>query len=687
MDLRACIAALLGLAAVSLATALAEPFRTPHVETELVSSRVSAAPGETIWIALRQDIIPGWHTYWRNPGDSGEPTEITAWRLPAGFVAGDLNWQAPEAIPFDILVNYGYAGEVLFPIQLTVPASAALGSTARIEADVDWLVCSDICIPEEGAVSLALPIAASGRDDPNWSQRIAEAVAALPRAEGVAAHIAAGEPARLSVALDAPQQIRNPAFFPYSRDAIAHAEPQSPSFGARGVTLSLAPGAGGALGRGELSGVLTFEAQDGLTWTRRAVEVNAAPGDVLPETSGAGPPAGGAADLGLPLALLFAFIGGLILNIMPCVLPVLAIKALSFAGVSNAGEARRHGLFYLAGVIATFLALAGALIALRGAGQALGWGFQLQSPWISGALALLFFVIGLNLLGVFEIKAGQNFGQKLTARGGEIGALFTGALAVLAAAPCTAPFMAAAAGFALSASPPITLLVFLALALGFAAPLVLLSFAPALQRLLPKPGAWMERLKNLLAFPMFGAAIWLAWVVTAQLGANGALALLSLAAALAFALFVSRWGRAWIVAGLVVLAAAAAFALPLAQPRGAAQSLAEDVWSPARVAELRAAGRPVFVDFTATWCVTCQVNKATVFTRPRLIEALRTHNVAFLTADWTNRDDAIAAELARHGRAGVPLYLYYPPGAAAPQILPQILSEDIVLRALEGGGS
>ena len=692
MVLRVWIGCLLALAAASFAPlAQAEPFRTEHVETELVSSRAAAAPGETFWIALRQDIIPHWHTYWRNPGDSGEPTEITAWALPPGFQAGELHWPAPEALPFDILVNYGYSGEVLFPIQLTVPESAAPGSTARLSAEIYWLVCMDICIPEEGAVALSLPIAATGRDDPDWAPRIAEAVAALPRAEGVEAHIEAGDPARLSIAFDQPGMIRNAAFFPFDRDAIAHAAPQTPSYGARGVTLALSPGADGGLGEAAVDGVLTYESHEGGQWAARSVEVNAAPGPVLPQTSGAGEPAaaGASADLGLPLALLFAFVGGLILNVMPCVLPVLAIKALSFAGGAHSGEARRHGLFYLAGVVATFAALALALLALRGAGEALGWGFQLQSPLVSAGLSLLFFVVGLNLLGVFEIGGGvQNVGQSLTARSGDVGAFFTGALAVVAATPCTAPFMAAASGFALSQPAPIMLAVFLALALGFAAPLVALSFAPGLQRVIPKPGPWMDRVKQVLAFPMFGAAIWLAWVLTAQAGANGALALLSIAAALAFLLFVARWGRAWLAAGAIVLVVVAAFTLPMAQLRGeAAASLGEEAWSPARVAELQVEGRPIFIDFTASWCVTCQVNKATSLTSARVIEAMRENDVAFLTADWTNRDDLIAAELARYGRAGVPLYLYFPAGASTPEILPQILTPDIVLEALNGDAS
>jgi thiol:disulfide interchange protein DsbD len=334
--------------------------------------------------------------------------------------------------------------------------------------------------------------------------------------------------------------------------------------------------------------------------------------------------------------------------------------------------------------MATFLALAGLLIALRGAGEAVGWGFQLQAPWVTSALALLFFAIGLNLLGVFEIGGSlQNAGGGLVQRGGNAGSFFTGALAVIAATPCTAPFMAGAIGVALTQSAFITLLIFTALALGFALPLTLLHFAPGLQRLIPKPGPWMERARNVLAFPMFAAAVWLAWVLAEQSGPMGVLALLSVAAALAFALFVARWGRAWIVAGATVLALTAALTWrPLVGVETQAV-LVSETWSPARVTEVRNEGRGVFVNFTAAWCVTCHVNEAAALSNPRVAQAFADANVAYLKADWTNRDDTIAAALAEHGRAGVPLYLYYPLSGEV-QVLPQVLSEALVLETIAG---
>jgi thiol:disulfide interchange protein DsbD len=373
---------------------------------------------------------------------------------------------------------------------------------------------------------------------------------------------------------------------------------------------------------------------------------------------------------------------------MPCVLPVLSVKALSFAHGAQTGQARRQGVLYLAGVLVTFLALAGVLIALRAGGEALGWGFQLQAPWVIAGLALLFFAIGLNLLGLFEIGSSvQDVGASLTARNGDAGAFFTGALAVVAATPCTAPFMAGAIGAVLTQSAPVTLLIFTFLALGFAAPLTLLHFAPGLQRLIPKPGAWMEHVKNVLAFPMLATAALLVWVLAEQTGSGGALSLLLVALALAFVLFVARWGRAWLVAGVVVLLGVAALNWRPLVGVETAEHLVEEPWSVARVAELQGEGRGVFVNFTAAWCVTCKVNEGAALSSRRVAQAFADANVAYLKGDWTNRDDSIAAALAQHGRAGVPLYLFYPADGGAAIVLPQLLSETLIIDTISGDPS
>ncbi|MEZ5970740.1 MAG: protein-disulfide reductase DsbD family protein [Hyphomonadaceae bacterium] len=700
----AALAALL-LSFVSVSPALAQPLPGPQqVQASLHSSRATVAPGETFTIVLREAINPGWHTYWRNPGDSGEATSLD-WTLPAGWRAGDIQWPAPEAEPFTILVNYGYEGEVLFPVEITVPANARIGSTATLTADAYWLVCSDVCVPEEATLTLNVPIAAQGRDDPQWAARIARASANIPRRQdGVNATIGMGDPARLSVSLPNPSDIRNVRFFPFERGAVKAAEPQHVRVGASGVSFSLAPDLQ-ALGEAPLAGVVAYESQVNGAWMRGGVEVLAQPGEPIDGTDERAAPmtddyaladleggatsstAPAAASLSFPAllaALGLAFLGGLILNIMPCVLPVLSVKALQFAGGVQSGEARRHGLLYFAGVMATFLALAVVLIALREAGAAVGWGFQLQAPWVTSLLALLFFVIGLNLLGVFEFGAGaQNVGAGLASRGGDVGAFFTGALAVVAATPCTAPFMAGAVGAALTQSAPTTLVIFAALGLGFALPLTLLHFVPGLQKVIPKPGMWMDRVKNVLAFPMFGAAVWLVWVLTQQAGSDGTIAVLTLFVAVTFLILSARWGRMWLAFGVLQLLITGAFVWKPLVGMETHEVVASEPWSASRVAELQGEGRAVFVDFTAAWCVTCKVNEVTAFTS-RVSDAMTDTNTAYLVGDWTNRDAEIAAALAEYGRAGVPLYLYYPADGGAPQVLPQVLTESLLLQTIEG---
>jgi DsbC/DsbD-like thiol-disulfide interchange protein/cytochrome c biogenesis protein CcdA len=650
-----------------------------RVETSLHASRAAVAPGESFTVVLRQRILEGWHTYWRNPGAAGEPTDIN-WTLPPGFEAGPIQWPAPEHVSLLGLVNYAYEDEVLLPVEMRASASARPGDIAQFTADIYLVVCSeDTCVPEPSTASFSLPIAAQGRDDPEWTPRIAELLANLPRLDdSLTAHITAGEPATLSVALPG---AREPYFFPFNRDAVDYGEDQRASGGAEGFSIALPPGVEPP-GEEPLEGLLTFIDAGGAP---RAVEITAAPGPVLPGTSGVEYATTATLDAAsLFTAIALAFLGGLILNIMPCVLPVLSVKALSLAGGAQAGQVRRHGFLYFAGVMATFLALALVLLALRGAGEAVGWGFQLQAPWVTSALALLFFVIGLNLLGVFNIGGGtQNVGAGLAARGGDAGALFTGVLAVIAATPCTAPFMAGAIGVAVTQSAATMLAIFAALGLGFALPLTLLHFAPGLQRLIPKPGAWMERAKQVLAFPMFAAAIWLAWVLAEQTGAVGVQSLLNVAAALAFLLFVGKWGRVWLVIGALVLVGALALSWRPILGVERESALVSEPWSPARVAELRSEGRGVFVNFTAAWCITCKANELAALSSPRVIQAFETENVAYLVADWTNRDETIAAALAEHGRAGVPLYLYYS-SQSEPIILPQILSEALILETIEG---
>ena len=392
---------------------------------------------------------------------------------------------------------------------------------------------------------------------------------------------------------------------------------------------------------------------------------------------------------GLWSAVFGAFLGGLILNLMPCVFPIISLKALSLAKTAHGErrDIRRAGWAYTAGALLSFAVFALLLIGLKAAGASVGWGFQLQSPWLVGVLALLLFAIGLNLLGVFEIGGRfQNIGSGVVKGGGRLSSFLTGVLAVIVATPCTAPFMAGAVGYALTSSAAVSMAVFLTLGLGFALPFLLLAYAPGLLARLPKPGPWMETFRQVLAFPMFAAAIWLVWVLSLQSGADGVAKLLLGALLLAFALWLFRKGSGLAkILGVVALLASIALPLSTKAPDSTTGETAINagVWSAEAVAMAQSEERPIFVDFTAAWCVTCKVNERLVLKTKKAADLFERTDTKFLIADWTNKDDGIAAELARFGRAGVPLYLVYTPGSDTPKILPQMLSYDILKEALE----
>jgi thiol:disulfide interchange protein/DsbC/DsbD-like thiol-disulfide interchange protein len=669
--------------------------RTDNVEAQLHASHSGIIAGERVTVVLRLKMREGWHTYWRNAGDSGEATEIS-WELPPGFQAGPIQWPTPHPLPVGPITNYGFEGEILLPVELQAPATLASGDL-EISARARWLVCSDVCIPEEAKLHLPLR-GGESRIDPIWAPQIAQTLAALPRALQTPAHLTRNADGAARLTGSVPQwqgkKLRTLYFFPYARDQIDHAAAQA--FRAKGgeFSLTLQPQPNGLLGTEPISGVLSAEVETPKGKRDEAVEITASLGDALAPAAASAPASGGQ-TLGLGGAMLFAFLGGLILNIMPCVFPVLSIKALSFA-TTPATEARRHGMFFLAGVMVTFLALAGLLIGLQAAGAAIGWGFQLQQPLVVAGLALVFFTLGLNLLGAFEIGSSlQGIGSGVAARSGGLGAFATGALAVVAASPCTAPFMGGALGFAATQPPVISMGVFAALGLGFAAPFTLLSFAPALRRLLPKPGAWMARFKELLAFPMLATAIYLAWVLMQQSGANAVLALLS--AMLAVGFWVWAWGASRravtrFTAGAIslgVLGAAVYGLLPGSAPARSEQAAlaapahqGAAAWSSAAVDAARQEGKVVLVNFTAAWCVTCKVNEALVFNRPEVAATLQDQKVAYFVGDWTSQDPLIKAELSRHGRQGVPLYVLYRPGVPEPEILPQQLSAEGLIGAI-----
>lgn len=684
--------------------------RTERIAAELVPMTQWATPGSTVIVAVRQKIEPGWHTYWRNPGDSGGPTTID-WSLPAGLQAGAIVWPLPERQRLMTLMNFGYSDEVYLPVPIEVPASVAAGTMLSIRADVLFMVCSDqMCVPDEMTLALDLPVREGEAPVTARHGAIIERVLAqAPRPAGIEARITARDGVLTLSATGGPLAdgpVGRAVFFPFEGGVIDHPADQPGATGPQGLSLTLQPG-----GHTRAAG-LSGPVEGVLATDRGAWEIRAEPGEPLAGTTGGATLAAddGAASsttsltvLGLIQAGLLALLGGLILNLMPCVFPILAMKAASLAGSAHdPREARRDGLMFLLGVLATFAALAGALIALRAAGEAVGWGFQLQSPAVVAVLALLMLAVGLNLSGVFAMGAGlQNAGQGPLARlPGGAGAFFTGVLAVVVAAPCTAPFMAAALGAALVMPWPAALAVFLMLGLGLALPYVLVSLSPALLRRFPRPGPWMDRLKGLLAFPMYGAALWLVWVFSRQAGPIALAGLFT--AGLLVALGLWLWGLSQgakasggrgrisgVFAGLALLAAVsatvAAARLPLPEAAGEASSsgpLASQPWSAQAVEAALAEGRPVLVNFTADWCVTCKINEGAALSSGRVARAMTDANAAYLVGDWTRRDDAITRELERHGRSGVPLYLLYRPGRSEPEILPQLLTDGLLVQAI-----
>lgn len=676
-------AALLALAGQAVA---GDVVQTDNVQARLVAETPAAVPGSTITIALRLQIREHWHTYWSYAGDSGEATTID-WTLPEGVTAGPLQFPYPSRIEVPPLVNFGYEGTVLHLTDLHIPASARPGDTITLKGDAVWLVCDEVCIPEEGILTLDIPVAAAaGAADAAVAAEFTAARAALPTPSPWPASVSV-DGSDFTVRISAPELARaglkSAVFFPTKGGFIKNAAPQSLETGSGVIAITTETGRRFATPQKaaevkSVEGVLVATGSDDVTHAFTF------------EAALAASPGGGEAQLSVWMALLFAFIGGLILNLMPCVFPVLSMKAIALA--KDGGDpraARVGGIAYTAGVVLSFLAIAGILIALRAGGEEVAWGFQLQSPIVVAGLALLFFAIGLNLMGVFEVGGGiQNIGSSLGRGEGAASSFLTGVLAAVVAAPCTAPFMAGAVGAAISQPAIVALAIFGALGLGMAAPYLALAYSPTLIRLMPRPGTWMVRMKQVLAFPMFASAAWLLWVLVIQAGPN-VLALV-LAAFILAAFGFWLWGLAQrgeaglktkILAGLTAIPVVAAVAMAQPAPQS---GLASEAYTPARLDELLKAGKPVFVNLTAAWCVTCLVNEEVALSGQGLADAFTQGGITYLKGDWTNRDPDITRLLERHGRAGVPLYLFYAAGKSEPVVLPQLLTESIVIDALKG---
>ncbi len=708
---------------------------TPHVQARLVVQAPDGiAAGQPLTLGLLLTHQPQWHTYWKNAGDSGLPTELD-WDVPPGLEAGEIAWPVPQQIRVGDLLNYGYEGQILLPVPMTVGPDFTpdADGTVRIGLHARWLVCRVECIPEDVQLQVQLPVAQSHGA---FAAAFADAQARMPSASDAVTgqfEVAPdGQHVTLQVqGLPAPAQGQELAFYPEAADTFRHAAvlgrdwqqrwdgavwhatlPLSDMRGATPAALEVVlglPVAGSSVAEQPPAAAWRIAAPVQGQWqAAQLAEISPALAAALaanqanqtnPTTTA--PPASGGSNArsgSWLMALAGGLIGGLLLNLMPCVFPVLAIKLLGFARHGSDMRAQRlGGLAYTLGTVASFAALGALLLALRAAGEQLGWGFQLQNPMVIAALAVLFTVLGLNLAGVFE------FGQMLPSgiaslhlRHPVADAFLSGVLAVAVASPCTAPFMGASLGFAVALPAAQALAIFAALGLGMALPYLLLSWAPGLLRWLPRPGPWMATFRCAMAFPMLATVVWLTWVLGQQTGVDGVAALLALLLALSALIWAltlqgrTRWLLGAVLAALLgwLLPTFAPYLRELPPQEASAASPAPGTalwqpWSPEQQTQLLAEGRPVFVDYTAAWCVTCQFNKRTTLSDPAVLQAFTLRGVQLLRADWTRQDPRITAALEQLGRSGVPVYVLLAPGKA-PVVLTELIRPDDVLQALAG---
>ena len=691
-----------GLAFGNFATA--EPITTAYSTVDLIAEQASLpAGGGTVTVGLYIEPNPGWHAYWSNPGDAGLAPRIR-WDLPEDFEAAPFEFPVPHVLAFIDLITYAYEEPLLLMSDVVVPAGLSAGESVQLQGRASWVVCDDqLCVPENTNLSLSLP-AGDGGVDSAQAGRFAAARTKLPQPVDWGAQFERlGDTVRVAIETpEAAADARDPYLYIGERNLVEYGR-QSISFTPRGAVVSMDAERRPTDATG-FSALLTFIDGDGVN---RAFSF-----DVQEGAGVAAAVIGGGGDalmrapqsyvgLSFSLALLFAFIGGVVLNLMPCVFPILSMKALSLVKMSHTDQriAAQSGLLYTAGILVAFSLIGGALVALREAGQAVGWGFQLQSPGVNLALGLLMLAIALNLFGVFEIGTRiMGVGQTLTAGGERRAAFATGLLAVVVATPCTAPFMAGALGYALVQPAAVALSIFLLLGLGLAFPYLLLSFVPSAGRILPKPGPWMGTFKSVLAFPMLATAVWLFWVIGKQLGVDSMT--VGLLAALCFAFTAWAYGRvfqsrrpyAWRAAAALGLIATVFVGLRIEAYRAAPASLAGtdagtlgqlelEHFTPERVNGYINAGEPVFLYFTADWCVSCKVNERVALATDAVGTAFKDRGIKVVEGDWTSEDPLITEWLDRYGRVGVPLYLYFPPGSSLddPTILPQILLPAIVI--------
>lgn len=687
-------------------TVLLPTAATAQVRATLVADVSSIQPGQPFNAALRLQHEGHWHTYWINPG-TGLATTLD-WTLPAGFTASDIRWPVPTALRDrgGHVIGNGYEGDILLPVTITPPADLAPGTNVTLKVYAEWLMCEDTCIPGDANLQLTLPVVAGPvAPHPTFGERITAAVARLPRPDSAwqLSAIKAGGTITLAVKAAQPSDhVPQDLHFFADDNLVGYDLPQTVSSdGQGGFVLTLKIAADADANATELRGVLA--AKNGWRADGSLPALRVETPFVTDEITAAGlETTTPAATTGLAGTLALAFIGGLILNLMPCVFPVLGIKILGF--VNQAGSDQRkvvmHGITFTLGVLLSFWALAGALAVLRAGGDQLGWGFQLQSAGFVFALTVLLLVFALNMSGVFEFGLGATgVGAGLQMKDGYAGSFFTGVLATVVATPCSAPFLAPALGAALALPTTESFVIFTAIALGLSAPYLLLSLFPAAIRVLPRPGAWMETFKQFMAFPLYATVGYLVWVLAGQVSEPAFLiTLFSLVLIALAAWFYGRWnapgasaGRArfGLASGAVLLVAGLWLGWPAAPAQAAAAgetgyTLTWEDWSPAAVEKYRAEGRTVYVDFTARWCFTCQTNKAAVFGSAEVLRYFAEHNIVALKADWTNKDPRITAELAKYQRSAIPFNLIWLPGRTEPVILPELLTPGIVLGALKG---
>ena len=661
----------------------AQPWKKPEpVQAELVSRFHDAVPGTEFEIGLLLRHDSKWHTYWKSTGDTGLPTRIQ-WSLPQGWNASEILWPTPAVFKIGDLVNYGYGDEVLLPVRISVPASAKVGSVQDIKAEVSWLMCADQCVPGKASLTLAVQVADKDGGATKTSTLFEASHTAMPSPLSDASGVFDPKTHAVRVTFKSTEPFHHFYVFAEGDDSVVYGAPQSVSRSADKISVTL-QGTDELKAGSQFSGVFAADGGPRKGGWAGSFSVPLESGTVAAPTV-----SDDTLQTGLSswLAVAMAFIGGLILNVMPCVFPVLSLKILSLVQDRQRINLPLHGVVFTLGVLLTMLVLAGVLIAVKSAGISVGWGFQLQSPIFVASLAVIFAAISVNLLGWFEFSgvrvSGGSYSNSL------LNCFATGVLAVVAASPCTAPFMGAALGYALTASIRESIFVFLALGLGMSLPWLVLSLFPVLTAWMPKPGAWMNVFRKLMAIPMLLTMIWLLWVLSQQVSFTALVLYIAAVISLCVCLFLyGKLQFSLLTAKLpIVLSAACAVLLFAAassplfrQPDAAVQ--AADAWSPQAVENALKAGKPVFVDFTASWCVTCQANKIAVLDREDIREAFKQHGVVFLVADWTNQNPDITQALESFGRSGVPLYILYSPEGKT-TVLPELLTKNIVIEALD----